>query len=371
MGDRMASFNAALDVCGCALALVLALRRVFNPSISTGSLVALSVSVALLCIFDLVLRLGPSVSWALSASCVAGVVACIASIAVSLAIFVRQTKSEYKVPGLVIAYPSAALVAQLVFMRWAILGPVLASGLLVSSTVMLARHEDALAAQEAELAHVQLDAMLSQIRPHFLYNTLTAIRYLCRTDSVRARCAIESFSEYLKTEMGSLGQLSPIPFEKELEHTRNYLALEQLRLGARLSVVYRIEAEDCSLPALSVQTLAENAVRHGIAKRPEGGTLTISSKRDVVTREFVVCVEDDGVGFEAALSSPSSKLGASVSGSGSHIGISATRLRLGRMCAGTLSISSRKGAGTTAVIRIPKARSLPQGLGVYSHKEGE
>ncbi len=198
--------------------------------------------------------------------------------------------------------------------------------------------------QEKQLAELQVNIMLSQIQPHFLYNSLTAIRQLCDIDSSQAKQCITDFSRFLRANMDSLTSREPIPFSKELLHVKNYLALEKQRFGDRLTVVYDIRSEDFDLPPLTVQPIAENAVRHGIMKRDSGGVLTIRSFES--DSYYEVIVEDDGVGFDA---------GAPLSEEDTpHIGITNVRCRVEELVNGSVDIESGPEKGTKVTIRIPK-----------------
>lgn len=196
---------------------------------------------------------------------------------------------------------------------------------------------------ENELTQNQIKMMISQIQPHFLYNALGTIRALCVKDPQTARQAIDSFSKYLRANMDSLNQKGCIPFSRELEHTKCYLDIEQLRFGDLLKVEYDIQTMDFEIPALSLQTMAENAVKHGLLAKREGGTLRIST----VERNscYEIKVEDDGVGFD--VSKPLSE-------ERSHVGVANTRQRILSMCGGEVSIGSKLGVGTTITIVIPK-----------------
>lgn len=196
---------------------------------------------------------------------------------------------------------------------------------------------------ENELTQSQVKMMISQMQPHFLYNALGTIRALCIKEPQTARQAIDSFSKYLRANMDSLNQKGCIPFSKELEHTRCYLFIEQLRFGEMLKVEYDIETEDFEIPPLSLQTMAENAVKHGLLARKNGGTLKISTRES--TSCYEVHIEDDGVGFD--VNKP-------LNAERSHLGVVNTRQRIIAMCGGSVSIGSRPGKGTTITIVIPK-----------------
>ena len=199
--------------------------------------------------------------------------------------------------------------------------------------------------QAEELAESRVSIMLSQIQPHFLYNALTTIKYLCSQQDPRAEDTVARFAKYLRGNMDSLSLRTPIPFERELDHLENYLAIERLRFP-KVKIVYRISAGGFLLPALTIQPLVENAIRYGVTRKKGGeGTVTVSSWE--TEDAFYVSVQDDGVGFDPMQRQYDGR---------SHIGISNTRQRLEAMCGGELTIRSIPGEGTTVLIRLPKER---------------
>ncbi|MEK0315322.1 histidine kinase [Cohnella sp. 56] len=148
------------------------------------------------------------------------------------------------------------------------------------------------------LVRTETAFLQAQIKPHFLFNALNTIMTVCRLDPAQAETLLLELSRYLRAsfDFGNLEQR--VPLRKELELVRSYLAIEQARFGERLRIVYEIEAGPGSpVPPLAIQPLVENAVRHGIMKKPEGGTVRIS----VTTADggCAVTVSDDGVGIPA------------------------------------------------------------------------
>lgn len=202
-------------------------------------------------------------------------------------------------------------------------------------------------AQQAELADSRIAIMLSQIQPHFLYNALSAIDNLFYTDPDSAHKAMYTFSDYLRGNMDSLSERHLIPFAQELEHTREYLHLEKLRFRDKLRIVYDIETDEFMLPVLTLQPIVENAVRNGVTRKPNGGTVTIRT-RDAGDC-FRITVEDDGVGFD-----PNNLPPLDGRDGRSHMGIFNVRGRLDAMCGGRLTINSAIGKGTMATIELPK-----------------
>ncbi len=197
--------------------------------------------------------------------------------------------------------------------------------------------------QAQQMLQSRIAILLSQIQPHFLYNTLSVICGLCDENPKEAQKVTAEFADYLRHNLDTLSQRTLVSFENELKHTRVYLNIEKKRFENNLHVAYDIEVEDFRIPSLTVQPLVENAVKHGVLKRKNGGVVSI------VTRElenfYQIIVVDDGVGFDSAdfLEEP-----------GMHTGIKNVRSRLRAMCKGTLEIESEVGKGTKAVILIPK-----------------
>ena len=204
-------------------------------------------------------------------------------------------------------------------------------------------------AHERDLkAQQRIQIMMSQIKPHFLYNSLAAIEELCDSDPKVAKETTGKFARYLRGNMDSMLRENEVAFERELSHTQLYLDIESIRFADALEVKYDITCTDFTIPPLTLEPLAENAVRHGVRKNPGGrGWVCVSTKE--YPDHFEVSVRDNGKGFN-----PDSI----VSDGHSHIGISNVRDRLQKICGGTLKIESQQGKGTTATIIIPKKSQL-------------
>jgi sensor histidine kinase YesM len=143
--------------------------------------------------------------------------------------------------------------------------------------------------------------------------------------------------------MESLNYKGLISVEKELSHVKGYLDLEKAMYGDALNIIYHIEAGNFMLPPLTIQPIAENAVKHGIGKKEGGGTITLSVYE--ADNSFFVTISDDGAGYDASNLRRSSR---------KHIGIDNVRRRIEEQCGGTLKVSGKTGEGTTAEIKIPK-----------------
>ena len=198
---------------------------------------------------------------------------------------------------------------------------------------------------QKELYEAKVSLMVSQIQPHFLYNSLTSIAMMCTKDPKTARTATINFADYLRGNMNSLKQKAPVPFPQELEHLKKYLMLEQMRFGDMLRIEYDIQATDFVIPLLSVQPLVENAVKHGVGMKEDGGTVTIATREEDDC--YKVIITDDGVGFDTSV--PVEDDGRS------HVGMENVRQRLKELCNADVIIESEIGKGTVATIRIPKA----------------
>ena len=183
--------------------------------------------------------------------------------------------------------------------------------------------------------------MLSQINPHFVYNTLSTIAAMCDVSPSQAKYLTIDFSRYLRQNLTSVTNENNIPFEEELNHVECYLKIEKARFRERLNVIYSIQCRDFEIPPLSIQPLVENAVKHGITKRAEGGTIKISTY-DIDTH-YVVKIIDDGVGFDAQATEM-------------HVGLENVRSRIRAMCRGEVSVKSTVGIGTRVTIEIPKGK---------------
>ena len=130
-------------------------------------------------------------------------------------------------------------------------------------------HEEDLKAQQ------RIKIMVSQIQPHFLYNTLTTIQALCDTDPKTAKSVTEKFAVYLRQNLDSLESAELIPFSKELEHTKIYSDIEMIRFD-NISVEFDTPFTDFYVPPLTVQPLVENAIRHGVRIREHGKVSVIT-----------------------------------------------------------------------------------------------
>jgi sensor histidine kinase YesM len=197
---------------------------------------------------------------------------------------------------------------------------------------------------QSELLKSRVTIMISQIQPHFLYNSLTSIAQLCEKDPKRAKTATIDFANYLRGNMNSIKDEHPVPFETELSHLKTYLSLEKMRFGDDLNIVYDIGVTDFTIPSLTVQPLVENTVKHGVGMKEDGETVTISTKE--YDDHYEVVVSDDGVGFDTTKPNPDT--------SRTHLGIENIKERISTMSNGDVTIESEAGKGTVSTIKIFK-----------------
>ena len=194
---------------------------------------------------------------------------------------------------------------------------------------------------EAQLKESRISIMLSQIQPHFIYNTLGTIERMCLKDPQKAFDLVRNFSLYLRGNFSELDSVTPIRFAEELKHVEYYVNIEKVRFPD-MSIEYDVEATEFVLPALSVQPLVENAIKHGLMRLETGGTVKIHSYE--TPTYFCVEVTDDGVGFDTDAPIDEKK----------HVGLRNIRGRLKVMVNGALVMESKPGIGTKAMIMIPK-----------------
>ncbi len=202
----------------------------------------------------------------------------------------------------------------------------------------------ALEKQKERLRNQRDALMISQIQPHFMYNTLNIIYYLCRTNPTLAGETVVKFSDYLRNNLDmSTKPDQLIPFSQELQHTKTYADIEMLRFE-NVTVEYNIECDNFLVPALSVQPMVENAIRHGVRGKAKGVVLVTAQKR---SKDYVVQIKDNGIGYIKQSKQMDKH---------EHIGIGNVKERIEMMCGGTFDISMIKGVGTTVTLTIPEMK---------------
>ena len=193
----------------------------------------------------------------------------------------------------------------------------------------------------AQLTESRVSTMMSQIRPHFIYNTLGSIEQLCNIDPVKAGELVHNFAKYLRGNFGELDNPNPILMSQEMEHVHHYISIENVRFPD-MTFSFEMNSDDFHIPALTIQPIVENAIKHGLMKLQKGGTIRVVSYE--TDTHYCVTVDDDGVGFDTNVLLDERK----------HVGIRNIRGRLKAMVNGTLEIESTEGVGTKVLITIPK-----------------
>ena len=196
-----------------------------------------------------------------------------------------------------------------------------------------------IARQQQEIAHQRASVMVLQMRPHFIYNTMTSVYCLCDQNPKLARQVIMDFTTYLRKNFSAIASAEPIPFTSELEHTRAYLAVEQVLYADSLFVDYDLPHTVFRVPALTLQPLVENAVKHG--RDPYAGPLRITIRTRKTDTGSEITVMNTGRGFVPPDDSEP------------HIALNNIRQRLEITCGGTLTIAPKEGGGTVVTVTIP------------------
>ena len=194
---------------------------------------------------------------------------------------------------------------------------------------------------KAELTESRISTMMSQIRPHFIYNTLGSIEQLCDIDPKKAGELVHDFAKYLRGNFGELDNTKPILMSQEMDHVHHYVSIENVRFPD-MTFTFEMNSADFHIPALTVQPIVENAIKHGLMKLQKGGTIRVVSYE--TETDYCVSVVDDGVGFDTSLLIDDRK----------HVGLRNIRERLKAMVNGSIEINSTVGVGTKVIVKIPK-----------------
>ena len=200
--------------------------------------------------------------------------------------------------------------------------------------------------QQREIAQQRASIMVLQMRPHFIYNTMTSIYCLCSQDPEKAQQVVMDFTTYLRKNFTAVASTEPIPFSSELEHTRAYLDVEQAQYSKSLIVDYDTPHTFFRVPPLTLQPIVENAVKHG--RDPNAGSLHISIQTRKTDNGSEITVTDNGCGYDPADDSEP------------HIALKNIRQRLSLMCGGSLTITTREGRGTVVTVMIPDSGAEKQ-----------
>ena len=193
--------------------------------------------------------------------------------------------------------------------------------------------------QQREIVKQQSNIMVLQMRPHFIYNTMMSIYYLCKQNPDLAQQVTLDFTTYLRKNFTAIASEDLIPFPEELEHTRAYLAVEQAQFEDNLFVDYDTPHTRFCLPPLTLQPIVENAVKHGMDQDSEPLHIFIRTRDTGSGSEIIV--ENTGAEYKSADDKEP------------HTALKNIRERLEMMCKGTITIMPRDGGGTVVKLMIP------------------
>lgn len=193
--------------------------------------------------------------------------------------------------------------------------------------------------QQREIAHQRSSVMVLQMRPHFIYNTMMGIYYLCDQDPAKAKQVTLDFTSYLRKNFTAIASEEMIPFNDELEHTRAYLAVEQAQFEDSLFISFDTPHTMFRVPPLTLQPIVENAVKHGMNESCDPIHISVVTRQTDLSSEIIV--NDDGPGFKPTDDDEP------------HIALNNIRQRLELMCGGTLEVALREGGGTSVKVTIP------------------
>ena len=196
--------------------------------------------------------------------------------------------------------------------------------------------------QQREIAHQRASIMVLQMRPHFIFNTMMSIYYLCAQDSKKAQQVTLDFTSYLRKNFSAIASENTIPFSNELEHTRAYLAVEQVQFEDGLFVEYDTPHTRFRVPPLTLQPIVENAVKHGMD--PDSAPLRICIRTRETDAGHEITVEDNGPGFAQT----------NMDESEPHIALANIQQRLEIMCGGKLTVMPHEGGGTVVKVILPE-----------------
>ena len=197
--------------------------------------------------------------------------------------------------------------------------------------------------KERKLAEDRIRLFNQQIKPHFLFNSLSVIKYLCRKSPAEAADAVDEFAAYMRASTDLMNAEDCVSIERELDLVKHYTSMQKRRFGDSIRYAFDIEDVQFKIPPFAVQTMVENAIEHGLRNSGiENGVIGVKTYRK--GSAHYVEISDNGNGFNTKLLEDEN--------SREHIGIKNTQARLQLMCSGTLKLKSSEGEGTTVTIIV-------------------
>ena len=251
----------------------------------------------------------------------------------------RLTARQFNAFLVYILLPASAMVVQMLFfgLPFIVFASALAAGGMF--LLILRDQSEQQMRQQRELARQRASILVLQMRPHFIYNVMMSIYYLCKQDADKAQQVILDFTSYLRQNFTAIAREDTVPFTEELEHTRAYLAVEQVRFEGKLFVTFDTPHTQFHIPPLTLQPIVENAVKHGVDPELDPLRITISTR--ATPQGSLITVADNGPGFTTADNDQS------------HVALHNIHERLESMLGGYMSIVSPPGGGTEVTVFVP------------------
>ena len=207
------------------------------------------------------------------------------------------------------------------------------------SYLMFEMYKNDAVLHEREMQDKTTSLMLSQIQPHFIYNTLATIQVLCEIDAEKAAKTIDAFSKYLRINTDALSKREPVSILEEVKHAKTYSDIEMVRFD-NVNVIFNIEDQDFKLPVLTLEPIVENAIKYGVRAKEEG-IVEVRTYKD--GNKHILVVKDNGIGFNMNEIKNDGR---------NHVGIENVKKRVENMVHGTFEIESEVGIGTTVTITV-------------------
>ena len=239
--------------------------------------------------------------------------------------------------------PLLAIILQNIFKGYAIAYASIVVSVEILFAFLSVQKNIKLAVEQEKNKEAQIKLMLSQIQPHFIYNSLSSISTMIDIDPKKAQSSLDDFTSYLRSNLSSITETRMISFDDELKHIKSYVSLEKLRFNDRINMIYDIKTSNFSVPPLTIQPLVENAIKHGILKKLEGGTVILRTRE--TSTMIIIEIIDDGIGFNYDNIDFNEN---------EHIGLMNIKYRLEHMCEGEMIIDSKLNEGTVITITLEK-----------------
>ena len=202
--------------------------------------------------------------------------------------------------------------------------------------------------KERKLAEERIRLFNNQIQPHFIFNSLSVIKYLIRKSPEEAVDTVEEFAGYLRSSTDLMNKDECVPVNQELNLVKHYAYMQQKRFSDSIKYVFDIKDDNFSIPPFTIQTIVENALEHGLRESgKDDGVITVKTYKK--GKAHIVEISDNGSGFDTQILEDESN--------NEHVGIRNTKARLRLMCNGSIDVTSNTGNGTVVTMKVFKGVS--------------